>query len=282
MTETLLEPLLMGDTPIQDVVVVRVHCTGRAKRRPVRAEVDALVHHDPKTGLTAMQRCTGFDAAIVAAMMASGRTAARSAAPADRMARVSVGGRSYLSRSLSLPTVGTTITGFVPTTDSDRTIAAGLVPALNMDTGAFVYTLPASVTQTVTETFGYTITDNEGDTASSTLNFTVQNVDQPPAVNTDTVITSINGSGAAIPAGVFTDNAFGSTLSPNDFDHALKMVELASLGDTLSGALFQIHFQSCDGASAITAGEFTCTVLDAANSLGDPIKSGVTCGVTVP
>jgi lysine 6-dehydrogenase len=72
LTETLLEPLLVGDTPIQDVVVVRVHCTGRAKRRPVRAEVDALVHHDPKTGLTAMQRCTGFDAAIVATMMASG------------------------------------------------------------------------------------------------------------------------------------------------------------------------------------------------------------------
>jgi lysine 6-dehydrogenase len=72
LTETLLEPLLVGDTPIQDVVVVRVHCTGRAKRRPVRAEVDALVHHDPKTGLTAMQRCTGFDAAIVAAMMAGG------------------------------------------------------------------------------------------------------------------------------------------------------------------------------------------------------------------
>ena len=75
LTETLLEPLLVGDTPIQDVVVVRVHCTGRAKRRPVRAEVDALVYHDPKTGLTAMQRCTGFDAAIVAAMMASGEIA---------------------------------------------------------------------------------------------------------------------------------------------------------------------------------------------------------------
>ena len=75
LTETLLEPLLVGDTPIQDVVVVRVHCTGRAKRRPIRAEVDALVYHDPKTGLTAMQRCTGFDAAIVAAMMASGEIA---------------------------------------------------------------------------------------------------------------------------------------------------------------------------------------------------------------
>lgn len=70
LTEALLEPLLVGNTPIQDVVVVRVHCTGRAKRRRVRAEVNTLVYHDPDTGLTAMQRCTGFDAAIVAAMMA--------------------------------------------------------------------------------------------------------------------------------------------------------------------------------------------------------------------
>jgi saccharopine dehydrogenase-like NADP-dependent oxidoreductase len=34
------------------------------------------IYHDPKTGLTAMQRCTGFDAAIVAAMMARGEIAA--------------------------------------------------------------------------------------------------------------------------------------------------------------------------------------------------------------
>jgi lysine 6-dehydrogenase len=70
LTETLLEPLLVGNTPIQDVVVVRVHCTGKANGRMVRAEVDTLVYHDPETGLTAMQRCTGFDAAIIAAMMA--------------------------------------------------------------------------------------------------------------------------------------------------------------------------------------------------------------------
>ncbi|MFL5404098.1 MAG: saccharopine dehydrogenase family protein [Gemmatimonadales bacterium] len=70
LTETLLEPLLVGDTPIHDVVIVRVHCTGRANGRSIRAEVDTLIYHDAGTGLTAMQRCTGFDAAIVAAMMA--------------------------------------------------------------------------------------------------------------------------------------------------------------------------------------------------------------------
>jgi lysine 6-dehydrogenase len=70
LTEMLLEPLLVGDTPIEDVVIVRVHCSGQARGHPVRAEVDTMVYHDAETGLTAMQRCTGFDAAIVAAMMA--------------------------------------------------------------------------------------------------------------------------------------------------------------------------------------------------------------------
>jgi lysine 6-dehydrogenase len=92
LTETLLEPLLVGDTPIHDVVVVRVHCTGRANGRSVRAEVDALVYHDPEAGLTAMQRCTGFDAAIVAAMMARGEIA-----PGVAVRELSVDPERYVS-----------------------------------------------------------------------------------------------------------------------------------------------------------------------------------------
>ncbi len=92
MTETLLEPLLAGDPATEDLVVVRVHCTGRAKRRPIRAEVDMLVQHDPKTGLTAMQRCSGFDAAIVAAMMAGGEIA-----PGVAVRELSVDSDRYLA-----------------------------------------------------------------------------------------------------------------------------------------------------------------------------------------
>jgi lysine 6-dehydrogenase len=92
LTETLLEPLLVGDTPIEDVVVVRVHCTGRANGRSVRAEVDALVYHDRDTGLTAMQRCTGFDSAIVAAMMARGEIA-----PGVAVRELSVDPERYVS-----------------------------------------------------------------------------------------------------------------------------------------------------------------------------------------
>lgn len=92
LTETLLEPLLVGDTPIHDVVVVRVHCTGHQNGRAVRAEVDTLVYHDPGTGLTAMQRCTGFDAAIVAAMMARGEIA-----PGVAVRELSVDPERYVS-----------------------------------------------------------------------------------------------------------------------------------------------------------------------------------------
>ena len=35
LTETLLEPILVGESPIEDVVVVRVHCTGRSNGRRV-------------------------------------------------------------------------------------------------------------------------------------------------------------------------------------------------------------------------------------------------------
>lgn len=92
LTETLLEPLLVGDTPIHDVVVVRVHCIGQAAGRTVRAEVDTLVHRDPETGLTAMQRCTGFDAAIVAAMLAR-----RQIAPGVAVRELSVDPERYVS-----------------------------------------------------------------------------------------------------------------------------------------------------------------------------------------
>jgi lysine 6-dehydrogenase len=110
LTETLLEPILVGTTPIQDVVVVRVHCTGRAKRRRLRAQVETLVYHDPDTGLTAMQRCTGFDAAIVAAMIARGEIA-----PGVSVRELSVDPERYVSelsrRGMEVTRVVTELSG---------------------------------------------------------------------------------------------------------------------------------------------------------------------------
>lgn len=75
LTEALLERALASDGPVKDIVIVRVHCSGTDGGAPARAELDCFVRYDRVTGLTAMQQCTGFDAAIVATMLAAGEIA---------------------------------------------------------------------------------------------------------------------------------------------------------------------------------------------------------------
>jgi cysteine-rich repeat protein len=92
----------------------------------------------------------------------------------------------------------------------------------------------------------------------------------------------IPGSGGAVVDGILTDYPDGATPGPNDYDHALRNVVVGNIGEPFSGLLFRIHFESCSGASAPVVGDFTCTVIDASDTLGNPIPSGVTCSVTVP
>ena len=91
---------------------------------------------------------------------------------------------------------------------------------------------------------------------------------------------NIPGSGADISAGIITDLpgfAFGQS---NDLDHALiqAVVDVAAFP---SGLLFNIHFETCAGAPAPTAGEFTCIVQSAGDVNLNPVP-GVTCSVNVP
>lgn len=67
-------PRLAASDP-RDVVVVRVIVTGGKGGRQARFVIEGLDFYDKKTGLTAMQRTTGFPAAIVAEMMARGEVA---------------------------------------------------------------------------------------------------------------------------------------------------------------------------------------------------------------
>jgi lysine 6-dehydrogenase len=57
-----------------DVCAILIHATGRKNGRPARAVVEVMDFYDAKTGFTAMERTTGWDAAIVAGMMARGQT----------------------------------------------------------------------------------------------------------------------------------------------------------------------------------------------------------------
>jgi lysine 6-dehydrogenase len=58
----------------KDIVLVRVKAVGKKAGQPARATVELVDRYDEKTGFTAMERTTGWDAAIVAEMMAHGQT----------------------------------------------------------------------------------------------------------------------------------------------------------------------------------------------------------------
>jgi lysine 6-dehydrogenase len=58
----------------KDIVLVRVKVLGQKNGRPAQAVVELVDRFDEKTGFTAMERTTGWDAAIVAEMMAHGLT----------------------------------------------------------------------------------------------------------------------------------------------------------------------------------------------------------------
>ncbi|MFX0185801.1 MAG: saccharopine dehydrogenase family protein, partial [Candidatus Hodarchaeota archaeon] len=57
----------------KDVVVIRVKCIGEKDGRSACSQLDLIDFFDDKTGFTAMERTTGWDAAIIAIMMADGR-----------------------------------------------------------------------------------------------------------------------------------------------------------------------------------------------------------------
>jgi lysine 6-dehydrogenase len=96
----LLEPkITFPDDP--DVVVLRVICSGYdAQGQPLAVQVDLMDYYDEATGLRAMERTTGFPAAIVAHLMASGRTP-RGAVPLE----LAVDGQAFVEawRQRGLP-----------------------------------------------------------------------------------------------------------------------------------------------------------------------------------
>jgi cysteine-rich repeat protein len=96
---------------------------------------------------------------------------------------------------------------------------------------------------------------------------------------------SIPGSGGSPPVpSRITGTPSGTSAVPNDLDHALREVVTESTPFTTIpvGQLFKINFETCQGQPAPTAGEFTCTVISASNTLGADITGSVTCSVTVP
>jgi lysine 6-dehydrogenase len=70
----LLEPKIKADPEERDFVVVRVVARGIKDGKPCQVLVELIDRYDPKTGFTAMERTTGWDAAIKAIMSVRGHT----------------------------------------------------------------------------------------------------------------------------------------------------------------------------------------------------------------
>jgi lysine 6-dehydrogenase len=68
----LLDPKLRA-RPLRDVCVMRAVGVGERDGRPARVTVDLVDRHDPATGFTAMERLTGWHAALMMAWQAEGR-----------------------------------------------------------------------------------------------------------------------------------------------------------------------------------------------------------------
>ncbi|MGD8794786.1 MAG: saccharopine dehydrogenase C-terminal domain-containing protein, partial [Anaerolineae bacterium] len=77
----LFEPLVTYPDD-RDVVVIRICARGRKDGRAAQVVLDLIDFYDEATGFTAMERTTGWDAAIVAGMMARGQTP-RGAVPVE-------------------------------------------------------------------------------------------------------------------------------------------------------------------------------------------------------
>lgn len=56
----------------RDLIVLRVVCDGEKAGRRMRVQLDLLERFDPETGFSAMERTTGYAAAIIASMLARG------------------------------------------------------------------------------------------------------------------------------------------------------------------------------------------------------------------
>ncbi|WP_270672189.1 retention module-containing protein [Aeromonas sp. QDB17] len=87
-----------------------------------------------------------------------------------------------------------TVTGGGTLTGNDLSISLGNGSSLvvNMLTGKYTYTPPSAITTAVILNIGFTLSDNDGDMASSTLSITVNPDSQPAVIRDDLVLTNVN------------------------------------------------------------------------------------------
>jgi hypothetical protein len=114
--------------------------------------------------------------------------------------------------------------------------------------------------------------------------------DGPPGTTPITVTTlvgyrsdrvGIPGSGSAVSVRqrVTFPAPLPNVISINDLDYAVRVVVGRTAGLS-EGLLYSVNFDTCEGAPAVTAADFACT-MEACAGAGGPID-GCLCTVTAP
>ncbi len=99
-TATVIPPKI--DFPEEkDLVVVWVYASGEKNGTPYEISVQYIDYHDDETGFTAMERCTGFSASIIAIGVANG-TVPRGIVPYEQSMSGHVFVREFLKRGFVL------------------------------------------------------------------------------------------------------------------------------------------------------------------------------------
>ncbi|QXH58019.1 retention module-containing protein [Pseudomonas maumuensis] len=134
---------------------------------------------------------------------------------------------------------------------------------VNMDNGEFTYTPPKDNGSGQVEKFGFTASDNDGDTRSASLTINI-NSNGAPIAGADHIITNIKGATLTVPAEALLAN-------DRDPDH-----------DTLSAAPTTFNTNFADKGAGFTAGtqaqtiKFDATANKAENQLRDLARSEFT------
>ncbi|WP_295559318.1 DUF5801 repeats-in-toxin domain-containing protein [uncultured Hyphomicrobium sp.] len=182
---------------------------------------------------------------------------------------ISIGGRSFTFNGTNTITVtgaGTATHTFDDPTNV-ITITTGLGGKLivDLDTGAYTYTGPASITSDQTETFGYTLRDNDGDTSSSTLTVNIDNGDRAPIVRDDAIITNTPTQSGLDQIVIPKYALLWNDTDPDGHSIGITGVSGASDGSVSNGTTTVTFAEESNGAD--DGGSFTYT--GTANGLTD-------------
>jgi lysine 6-dehydrogenase len=74
LLKAVVEPQIRAKPGEEDIGIIRVKCLGEKAGKPAEVILEVIDYYDPQTGFTAMERLTGWHAAIVAQTIARGET----------------------------------------------------------------------------------------------------------------------------------------------------------------------------------------------------------------